>query len=159
MIATIVLVLLGLGMAYVIDPNKFSLHAMYRDRLIRAYLGASNSKRDANPFTGFDENDNIRMREVWNEGKFGKRLMPVVNIALNLVGGSKLAWQDRKAESFTVSPLHCGSPEVGYRKTNAPEGSRYGGVKGISLGRAVAISGAAASPNMGYHSSPSLPLF
>ena len=152
--ATIVLVLLGLGMAYLIDPNKFSLHAMYRDRLIRAYLGASNSKRDANPFTGFDENDNIRMRELWNEGKFGKRLMPVVNIALNLVGGSKLAWQDRKAESFTVSPLHCGSPEVGYRKTDAPDGHRYGGEKGISLGTAVAISGAAASPNMGYHSSP-----
>jgi hypothetical protein len=152
--ATIVLVLLGLGVAYVIDPNKFSLHAMYRDRLIRAYLGASNSKRDPNPFTGFDENDNIRMRELWNEGKFGRRLMPVVNIALNLVGGSKLAWQDRKAESFTVSPLHCGSPELGYRKTDAPEGGRYGGEKGISLGTAVAISGAAASPNMGYHSSP-----
>ena len=140
--ATIVLVLLGLGMAYLIDPNKFSLHAMYRDRLIRAYLGASNSKRDANPFTGFDENDNIRMRELWNEGKFGKRLMPVVNIALNLVGGSKLAWQDRKAESFTVSPLHCGSPEVGYRKTDAPDGHRYGGEKrhlvrhgGCDLGR------------------------
>ena len=148
-IMTIVLVLLGLGMAYVIDPNKFSLHAMYRDRLIRAYLGASNPRRDANPFTGFDENDNIRMREIWNEGKFGKRLMPIVNIALNLVGGSKLAWQDRKAESFTVSPLHCGSPEVGYRKTEAPLGSRYGGEKGISLGTAVAISGAAASPEHG----------
>ena len=153
-IATIVLTLLGLGMAYVIDPNKFSLHATYRDRLIRAYLGASNPKRDANPFTGFDENDNLRMRELWNEGKFGKRLMPIVNIALNLVGGSKLAWQDRKAESFTVSPLHCGSPEVGYRKTDAPAGVRYGGENGISLGTAVAISGAAASPNMGYHSSP-----
>ncbi len=152
--AMIVLALLGLGMAYLIDPNKFSLHAMYRDRLIRAYLGASNSRRDPNPFTGFDENDNIRMRELWLEGKFRKRLMPVVNIALNLVGGSKLAWQDRKAESFTVSPLHCGSPEVGYRKTDAGEGQRYGGDKGISLGTAVALSGAAASPNMGYHSSP-----
>ncbi len=153
-IATIVLVLIGLGMAYVIDPNKFSLHATYRDRLIRAYLGASNPKRDPNPFTGFDENDNIRMCELWNEGKFGRRLMPIVNIALNLVGGSKLAWQDRKAESFTVSPLHCGSTEVGYRKTDAADGHRYGGEKGISLGTAVAISGAAASPNMGYHSSP-----
>jgi hypothetical protein len=121
--------------------------------LMRAYLGASNPRRNPNPFTGFDENDNIRMRELWNEAKFAKHLLPVVNIALNLVGGSKLAWQDRKAESFTVSPLHCGSTEVGYRKTNAPD-AHYGGEKGISLGTTIAISGAAASPNMGYHSSP-----
>ena len=35
-----------------------------------------------------------------------------------------------------------------------PPGLRYGGEEGISLGTAIAISGAAASPNMGYHSSP-----
>jgi hypothetical protein len=144
----------GFAMAHLIDPNKFSLHAVYRARLIRAYLGASNKQRDPNPFTGFDENDNLRMGEFWTIEKFGKRLLPVVNIALNLVGGSKLAWQERKAESFTVTPLHCGSYQVGYRKTDGPEGKRYGGEKGISLGGAVAVSGAAASPNMGYHSSP-----
>jgi hypothetical protein len=94
------------------------------------------------------------MHELWIEEKFGRRLLPVVNIALNLVGGSKLAWQERKAESFTVSPLHCGSYALGYRKTNAPPGKRYGGEHGISLGTATTISGAAASPNMGYNSSP-----
>jgi hypothetical protein len=31
---------------------------------------------------------------------------------------------------------------------------KYGGPEGISVGTAMAISGAAASPNMGYHSSP-----
>jgi hypothetical protein len=36
----------GVAMAYTIDPNRFSLHAVYRDRLIRAYLGASNKQRD-----------------------------------------------------------------------------------------------------------------
>jgi hypothetical protein len=71
-----------------------------------------------------------------------------------LVGGGKLAWQERKAESFTASPLHCGSYEVGYRKSSAAKGASYGGPDGMSLGTAVAISGAAASPNMGYHSSP-----
>jgi hypothetical protein len=169
------LALFGIGMAFVINPNRFSLHAMYRDRLIRAYLGASNRKRDPNPFTGFDEKDNPRMRDLWPEEKFGGKLMPVINIALNLVGGKNLAWQERKAASFTVSPLHCGSYVVGYRKTDAPQGRsygsepaepsevdaattkagpRYGGDEGISLGTAIAISGAAASPNMGYHSSP-----
>jgi len=148
------LVGLSLAMAYLINPNKFSLHAMYRDRLIRAYLGASNKERAPHPFTGFDARDNKAMRGLWPQEKFGGKLLPVVNIALNLVGGSKLAWQERKAASFTISPFHCGSCAggVGYRKTEAPDGQRYGGE--ISLGTAMTISGAAASPNMGYHSSP-----
>jgi hypothetical protein len=72
----------------------------------------------------------------------------VVNVTLNLVQSQRLAWQQRKAESFTISPLHCGSANLGYRHS-----IKYGGPRGISLGTAVAISGAAASPNMGYHSS------
>jgi hypothetical protein len=79
----------------------------------------------------------------------------VINIALNTVSTKNLAWQERKAEPFTVSALHCGSNCVGnggsYRYS-----TRYGDAKGISVGTAVAISGAAASPNMGYHSSPAL---
>jgi hypothetical protein len=77
----------------------------------------------------------------------GLRPFHVVNLTLNLVGGGRLAWQQRKAASFTMTPLHCGSASLGYRPS-----SEYGG--GVSLGTAVAISGAAASPNMGYHSSP-----
>jgi len=73
----------------------------------------------------------------------------VVNMALNLVKGDNLAWQERKAESFTATPLHAGSYRLGYRSA-----AEYGG--GISLGTAVTISGAAASPNMGYHSSATL---
>jgi hypothetical protein len=144
----------GLGMAFIINPNKFSLHAMYRDRLIRAYLGASNPQRDPNPFTGFDEADNLKMADLWRSDRARGKLLPVINIALNLVSGSKLAWQERKAESFTVTPLHCGAAGVGYRRIDGPDGQRYGGQTGISLGTAVTISGAAASPNMGYHSSP-----
>jgi hypothetical protein len=86
----------------------------------------------------------------------------VVNLALNLVKGRKLAWQQRKAGSFTVSPLHCGfvpQPERGSDGRPMVRGGyrpavRYG--DGISLATAMAISGAAASPNMGYHSSPSV---
>ena len=152
----ILLLLVAVVMARLVNANKFSLHGVYRDRLIRAYLGASNSDRRPNPFTGFDENDNIKMREIWVEEKFHGKLMPVVNIALNLVRGEKLGWQERKAQSFTVTPLHCGSSAMdpGYRPMAGPDGTVYGGPKGISLGSAITISGAAASPNMGYHSSP-----
>ena len=75
------------------------------------------------------------------------KLLHVVCMALNLVGGDKLAWQHRKAETFTASPLHSGSFYVGYRRSRD-----YGGRQGISLGTAVAVSGAAASSNMGYFS-------
>jgi hypothetical protein len=129
-------------MARFININTFSLHAMYRNRLIRAYLGASNDRRSANKFTGFAQNDNLKMHEL------DPALKPfhVVNVNLNLVAGQRLAWQQRKAESFTISPLHCGSNDLGYRTSKC-----YG--DGISLGTAITISGAAASPNMGYHSS------
>ncbi|MCG6921745.1 MAG: patatin-like phospholipase family protein, partial [Acidobacteria bacterium] len=36
-----------------VNINTFSLHTMYRDRLVRAYLGASNPDRRASHFTGF----------------------------------------------------------------------------------------------------------
>ena len=81
-------------------------------------------------------------------------LFHVINIALNVVESKRLAWQERKAEPFTVSALHCGSAYKGFRPTKD-----YGGPEGgISLGTAMAISGAAVSPNMGYYSSPSIAL-
>lgn len=130
-------------MARFININKFSLQAMYRDRLIRAYLGASNPKREANKFTGFSDTDNFEMRTL------DPTLRPfhVVNMTLNVVAGDRLALQQRKAETFTATAFHCGNFQLGYR-----DSEQYGGA--ISLGTAITISGAAASPNMGYHSSP-----
>jgi hypothetical protein len=310
-----ILVIIGVGMGFLINANKFSLHSMYRNRLIRAYLGASNLDRHPNKFTGFDEKDNVDMYKLQSElfnrssfknggtdfadhlkyvseldsdakktepatqhernaayanlfkhlsakskamvkghtpgsplpvefldrlildlnelteredfavilpkvieaalpadkkeaekilskisnllllqqaiaedladapthqaeanaskmiaeatedesddqnpakpvsispkppKKYFTRPLHVVNMALNLVGGDNLAWQQRQAESFTVSPLHAGNYCIGYRTSK-----EYG--QAISLGTSVAISGAAVSPNMGYHSSP-----
>ena len=157
----VALAALGIGLGALIDTNRFSLHAMYRARLIRAYLGASRptGERNPDPFTGFDEQDNLHMSQVSRDPP-----LHIVNLALNLVRGRNLAWQERKAESFTVTPLHAGSGNVGYRRTwlrdcpdpNAVDPRYYGGPNGISLGTAVTISGAAASPNMGYHSSASI---
>jgi hypothetical protein len=81
---------------------------------------------------------------------------PIVNAAINLVSGEELAWQERQAAPFTFTPLHAGSPTVGFRRmvASAEQTGCYGGTSGVSLGTAVTISGAAANPNMGYHSSP-----
>jgi Patatin-like phospholipase len=130
-------------MARFININIFSIHSMYRNRLIRAYLGASNPKRNASGFTGFAETDNMPMYTL----KTDYKPMHVLNLTLNLVSGERLAWQQRKAESFSVTTLYCGSSDLGYRPS-----TEY--AEGLTLGTAMAISGAAASPNMGYHSSP-----
>jgi hypothetical protein len=286
-LVTKILITLGaltLITSFLFNINKFSLHGMYRNRLIRAYLGASNPFRDPNSFTGFDSEDNIEIsrladtlfltrdnisnpiaflanlasppsptysflrgqltvetaariedpeletdevvdavlhdlnrlmkrrdlrdllraaglpaaeprrtsaRLVWRrstafpavlrdnrellyklnteiisghprpgsgramQGRMTRPLL-LVNTTLNLVGGDNLAWQQRKAEPFSFSPLHCGSFRVGYRASGGYGlGAQVGEgePEGISLGTAMAISGAAASPNMGYHSS------
>jgi hypothetical protein len=269
LLLTLALSILAFFASRFININKFSLHAAYRDRLIRAYLGASRYERERkpNPFTGLDEKDNIQVQQLRTQlfhenntdldqmvrelraraadkvsqyilSRLSKRAtslindqssavpfnkderryallddlnriiqgeviydadrfasvaltdeiehllkqeprvetlrlnrllleqayesvfkpapmcmpMHIINMTLNLVGGKNLAWQDRKAESFTVSALHSGSYCVGYRD------SRLYGLnndnQAISLGTSAAISGAAASPNMGYYSSP-----
>ena len=157
LLAWIVGMLAAIGslFAVFVNINKFSLHGMYRNRLVRAYLGASRHRdeRRPHPFTGFDPDDNIWMSDLLDASNrlLNRRLVPVVNICLNLVKGRSLAWQQRKAASFTVSPLHAGSLWLGYRRAR-----EYGGETGITLGTAATISGAAVSPNMGYHSSPAL---
>jgi hypothetical protein len=60
-----------------------------------------------------------------------------------------LQFVERQAESFVFTPLYCGSEATGY----CPSYKFAGDVK---LGVAVAVSGAAVSPNMGYHSSPAI---
>lgn len=177
------LVAIALLVLRFVNVNVFSLHAMYRDRLIRAYLGATRDshrtgktrfatvpnemlvfqdaryeqqwtsqaeRRNANPYTGFDDADNP---DLFWLGIHRTQPLWTVNVALNLVDDrQRLSWQERKAASFTTSPLHAGSWLTGYRRT-IWYGSRRGG---ISAGTAIAISGAAANPNMGYHSSAAL---
>jgi hypothetical protein len=159
------LLALGGTVGFFVNVNRFSLHAMYRNRLVRAYLGASNRKRDPDPFTGFALSDNPRLSDLLIECVAGEpqaapaaiesrptRLLPVINTSLNLVKSAEnLAWQQRKAESFSMTPLFCGNFREGYRKS-----CEYGGPRGVSVGTAVTISGAAVNPNMGSSSSPSI---
>jgi hypothetical protein len=140
--------------------NAFSLNSFYGNRLTRAYLGASvpRDEKRPHPFTGFDDSDNIPLRDLVNADAEGKvRLLPVVNTALNLVcpSGDRLEWQERKAASFFMTPFFCGSDVLGYVPTHAYANTRRDdSTRGVSAGRAMSISGAAVSPSMGFHSSP-----
>src|SRR5207248_69157 len=97
-----------------VDVNVFSLHALYGNRLMNCYLGAANRDRSTDPITGLDPGDDLKLNQLrihpkQDTGEYYNGPYVLVNTALNLVGGDELAWQERKAESFLLSPLYCGS--------------------------------------------------
>jgi heme/copper-type cytochrome/quinol oxidase subunit 2 len=210
------LLLLTLLLAYRIDINIFSMNLLYRNRLVRCYLGASRTdgRRQPNRFTGFDPADDLFMTdfdndvmqclkekhpEWWPSDKpHYDGPYPIVCAALNVTHGQRLAWQERKAESFVFTPKYCGFdfPEMQYEIDDQPvevkptknaertvanpvatasvaskcafrdtenyaypqcaQTALHAERGGLHLGTAISISGAAASPNMGFHTSPPL---
>lgn len=173
------------ALGYVFNVNRFSLNGFYRNRLARAFLGAARcDTRSPDPLTGFDARDNIRMQRLWPRAGDApdappkpnaplaapvverRSLFPVINLALNVSATARLAWQERKAEPFIVTPFAAGSGMLNGEGSTLPRGaympaSEYSGREGdralpgtgITLADAVSVSGAAVSPNMGYHSS------
>jgi hypothetical protein len=146
-----------------VDINEFSLNAFYRSRLVRCYLGATRfraGERNPQNFTGFDDNDDLPLAVLTEPEGPSAGPLHIVNCALNLGGSSDLALHTRHSTIFTLTPLCCGSrylsrdqagnkEEMGYATT-----AIFGGRDGQpSLGQAISVSGAAASPNMGYHTS------
>jgi hypothetical protein len=167
-IAAAALAAVLLLLAWRLDINEFSMNPLYRNRLVRCYLGASNRRRRPERFTGFDPADDLPLADLASPGEGGPgpaRPYPLINAALNHVSGRKIAWRERKALPFLLSPLWCGydiglrgripepgEPESGYRPAD-----RYASdPQKLSLGTALAISGAAVNPCMGYHSAPAV---
>jgi len=175
--ASIILAIASLLLSRRVDVNDFSLHHFYRNRLVRCYLGASNPERKPQPFTGFDPGDDVALQDfaVNYPGPY-----PILNAALNITSGAELGYGTRRAKSFVFTPLYCGydlifpgvgpdrfrlenATELSYSKTElgrtAKSRTWVTSGRGIALGTATAISGAAASPNMGYYTSPATALF
>lgn len=219
LLGAIILSVGGLS-SYFVSINHFSMHGVYRNRLIRTFLGASHNGRNPNDLTDFDSTDNLDLCAVWpgNPTASRRRIkrrwirklplqrpllkklllkskppakkhepaapgrppsLLVMNMSLNAVGSTQLAWQERKAISFTATPRWIGVGELPWsyrdkltydRPTNKHVGPNPGNMaqtafngffrsaevygKQMSLGTAMTISGAAVSPNMGYSSSP-----
>ena len=162
--------LLSLGIAFGFGQwtnlNRFSMHAVYRNRLVRAFLGTARpwNERRADRYTSFDPADDIRVSDSFTDRKPVPALYPVINVALNRTSGRDTARAERKAVPFVITPHYCGSSALAQRegrymrtvdfaggnKLSGPRDDR----KGITLGTAMALSGAAVSPNRGYNSSP-----
>jgi|HubBroStandDraft_4_1064222.scaffolds.fasta_scaffold03478_3 hypothetical protein len=71
----------------------------------------------------------------------------LINTALNIEASKYANRRDRNADFFIFSPLFTGSESTGYVATELMEGKRKR--TELTLGTAVAVSGAAASSNMG----------
>ena len=145
-----------------IGPNANSLHRLYRDRLSRAFLFrkdelvAELGQGDPDPDASTKEPEPDR----WTFTSLGKRKVDgkwpdhvrfapylLVNTALNLHGSKYLNRRGRNADFFLFSPLHTGSEATDYVDTATLERK-----DDMTLGTAMAISGAAASSNVGANS-------
>ncbi|HEV7921769.1 MAG TPA: hypothetical protein VGR02_13350, partial [Thermoanaerobaculia bacterium] len=141
-IATLLGWILSLG--WLADPNALTIHGFYKSRLVRAYMGASNFARGqahASEITDAVPGDDVPLVALANCRQGAP--YHLINTTLNLVGGQDLATAQRSSDYFVMSKLYCGSLRTGYRPT---EQYMCGA---MSLGTAVSVSGAAASPNMG----------
>jgi hypothetical protein len=124
-----------------VDPNALSIHTFYKNRIVRAYLGASNWLRNRSSVSEAHPEDDIplaKMTTCENGAPYH-----LINTTLNLLGTKSLEAAQRHASNFIFSKRFCGSVTTGYRPTDRYMSST------MTLGTAVAISGAAASPNMG----------
>lgn len=146
-------------LAFRININRYSLHDLYRHRLTREFLGATHKTPSRDRWTGFDADDDIKLWEIWPPKKNGTVhdampegeaeaagdlvLYPILNVALNTLAKTSVQTLQREAESFIFSPLFSGNRNVQYRRSETYS-------DGMRLGTAMAISGAAVSPNAGY---------
>jgi hypothetical protein len=142
--------LLALLVSLVTDANGLSLHGFYRDRLARAFVVRGRGKTSE----GFDSASRLLLSDL--EPQRSGAPYPLLNATLNVSGGIESSVRFRRGSSFVFSPQFVGSQATGYAATRAMEAAD----PELTLASAMAISAAAAGPNMGSFTSGALsPLF
>ena len=142
--------LLLLLVAFVLKPNANSLHGLYRDRLSKAFLfdprppapgQADRKTSDVDQGRDFAQLDDMPVSAL------SARHAPyhLMNAALNIQGSDYANRRGRNADFFLFSPRFVGSDATGYAATDAFERA----ARDLNVATAMAISGAAASSNMG----------
>jgi len=124
---------------FFINVNQSSLHGFYRDRLSKLYL----IDRDLAKSGKVRHNDDIKLSELNKPGTS----VPyhIINTTLNLQGDIQQSQRGRDSDFFFFSKLYCGGSHTGYCDTKSLEMQD----PHLNLGTAMAISAAAAAPNMG----------
>jgi predicted acylesterase/phospholipase RssA len=119
------------------DANVISTHSFYRDRLSGAFLFKSEDD------TSIEPNDDQRLSGLNGDGSLAP--YHLINTALNLPACNDVNLRGRNTDFFTLSKHFCGGEHTTYCKTSEIEEiDRH-----LNLGSAMAISAAAAAPNMG----------
>ena len=122
----------------ILNVNANSLHQLYRDRLGSAFLFRRNG------MGALEGADHFSFSEIVP----GASPYHLINAALNLPGSNFANRRGRNADFFIFSRRYVGSEATGYVDTDLAEKA----TDGLNVGTAMAISGAAAAPNMGMAS-------
>lgn len=128
----------------VLNVNSNSLHQLYRDRLGSAFLFKRSDELDAAGNPKLDGADDVKFSAIPS----GNLPYHLINTALNVPGSPFANRRGRNADFFLFSKLFTGSEATGYVSTRIAEEV----TDGLNIGTAMAISGAAAAPNMGMAS-------
>ena len=130
-------------MARYVNINTFSLHGMYRDRLMETFLPDMDAVKDNNWRLAATA-DTDMMQDMC---QVNPRPYHLINTNIVLSDSRETRFRGRGGDSFLITPLFCGSDATGWRRTEHYR--QVQGEKGISLATAMAISGAAINPNTG----------
>jgi len=135
-------------------PNANSLHRLYRDRLSKAFLFnprvLSQPRQIARNEPSLDQGRDFAPLDDMRVSDLSVELAPyqLINAALNIQGSDYANRRGRNADFFLFSPRYIGSNATGY----APMREFEVQAQDLDLATAMAISGAAASSNMGSSS-------
>ena len=132
-------VILAVVYFWLININFTSPHRHYRKKLAEAYL--IQPAKNPEPARPFEQAVETKLSET----KSARAPYQLINAALNVPGSMNPGMQGRLTDFFLFSRAFCGSPLTGYRPTTEWEGKDAH----LDLGTAMAISGAAAAPQMG----------
>ena len=145
----LVIVLIGIALllSTCINVNRFSMHALYANRLVRAFLGSARAgDRQPDPFTGFDPKDNLRLAQTEPAEVAGRQVVSChqCDSERGVVAEPRLAGAQGGALHHDPALLRQSLCQLSPPPT-------YGGQDkgGLTLGTAMAISGAAVSPEPG----------
>jgi hypothetical protein len=120
------------------DVNVMSLHSFYRDRLTRTFL----LRRTPG---GVMPDEEVSLTALNRPGTTAPYAL--VNTAINLQASDDRSLRGRNSDLFVFSPRFVGSPRTGFCPTELAEYA----TPGLDLGTAMAVSAAAAAPNMGTY--------
>ncbi len=138
-----------LGCWLTVDVNLTSIHGLYRDRLASAFLVGQDTKGDINI------EDDIDLDDICHYEAGSTAPYHLINVALNLQGSKDIGIRDRMSDFFIFSKRFIGSARTGYCRSTTMEQV----FPQIDVATAMAVSAAAASPNMGRGTSPFLVAF